>query len=228
MLLSVILAVKKRFKKTLRNGWSAFLKYYNRKFRRTVNNFVLKKSIQNEAENEIKQEEFGDRRRISTYCTEQFSLTVTTLCINPIEKFICEMKKISETEIRDVGVLTRKFLMNWCKVKNVFWGADDMCQYLNKSADDVDHLATRYEKILYHDYTSVIMKSKTLEEILENEACGDESAYQEMIKYLNTKDITPLISKGGTKLEEQSVNINEGSDEEKTVVEQVERNLEKS
>ncbi|TBU13637.1 hypothetical protein CWI38_0375p0050 [Hamiltosporidium tvaerminnensis] len=515
---SVILAVKKRFKKTLRNGWSAFLKYYNRKFRRTVNNFVLKKSTQNEAENEIKQEEFGDRRRISTYCTEQFSLTVTTLCINPIEKFICEMKKISETEIRDVGVLTRKFLMNWCKTftdasriiqaaqayhdmlphaettmiygtpqadsfiyrlayliiygisrrgsdyssitcmfnlymlitgwvakiiqleiigensweckrsesvdlgtislykeyennlkatyidsdsrslllfalymdslcrninekytkvtihdhadshttnpllfidalnkiifnrylirnsqrevrhKIAYWKdtatlldfkdfvpldqtqkmyflqiikiqyhvsndamraamgkdmiqlsftcvelrskqmllqlldclerkilkmkntnkthlelikssgkcsiekrklhsklynarinelvsvsgssrwlkkeiikqIDDMCQYLNKSADDVDHLATRYEKILYHDYTSVIMKSKTVEEILENEACGDESAYQRLESGLNAEGSEERAAMG-------SVNINEESDKEKTV-----------
>ncbi|TBU06262.1 CorA-like metal ion transporter, partial [Hamiltosporidium magnivora] len=37
--------------------------------------------------------------------------------------------------------------------RNVFWGADDVCQYCNKFGKTVDHLATRCEKMLGHDYT---------------------------------------------------------------------------
>ncbi|TBU10634.1 hypothetical protein CWI38_1636p0010, partial [Hamiltosporidium tvaerminnensis] len=37
--------------------------------------------------------------------------------------------------------------------RNVFWGADGMCQYCGKSGKTVDHLATRFEKMLGHDYT---------------------------------------------------------------------------
>ncbi|TBU11464.1 reverse transcriptase [Hamiltosporidium tvaerminnensis] len=36
---------------------------------------------------------------------------------------------------------------------NVFWGADGMCQHCGKSGKTVDHLATRCEKMLGHDYT---------------------------------------------------------------------------
>ncbi|TBU13432.1 hypothetical protein CWI38_0432p0010 [Hamiltosporidium tvaerminnensis] len=37
--------------------------------------------------------------------------------------------------------------------RNVFWGADGVCQHCGKSGKTVDHLATRCEKILGHDYT---------------------------------------------------------------------------
>ncbi|KAK1347684.1 hypothetical protein LUQ84_002947 [Hamiltosporidium tvaerminnensis] len=37
--------------------------------------------------------------------------------------------------------------------RNVFWGADGMCQYCGKSGKTVDHLATRCEKKLGYDYT---------------------------------------------------------------------------
>ncbi|TBU10503.1 hypothetical protein CWI38_1715p0040, partial [Hamiltosporidium tvaerminnensis] len=37
--------------------------------------------------------------------------------------------------------------------RNVFWGADGMYQHCNKSGKTVDHLATRCEKMLSHDYT---------------------------------------------------------------------------
>ncbi|TBU13559.1 hypothetical protein CWI38_0394p0020 [Hamiltosporidium tvaerminnensis] len=37
--------------------------------------------------------------------------------------------------------------------RNVFWGADGMCQHCGKSGKTVDHLATRCEKMLGHDYT---------------------------------------------------------------------------
>ncbi|TBU00191.1 hypothetical protein CWI36_1717p0010 [Hamiltosporidium magnivora] len=37
--------------------------------------------------------------------------------------------------------------------KNVFWGTDGMCQHCGKSGKTVDHLATRCEKMLGHDYT---------------------------------------------------------------------------
>ncbi|TBU10378.1 reverse transcriptase [Hamiltosporidium tvaerminnensis] len=37
--------------------------------------------------------------------------------------------------------------------RNVFWGADGMCQHCGKSGKTVDHLATRCEKMLGRDYT---------------------------------------------------------------------------
>ncbi|KAK1349735.1 hypothetical protein LUQ84_001383 [Hamiltosporidium tvaerminnensis] len=37
--------------------------------------------------------------------------------------------------------------------RNVFWGADGVCQHFGKSGKTVDHLATRCEKMLGHDYT---------------------------------------------------------------------------
>ncbi|TBU12442.1 hypothetical protein CWI38_0755p0040, partial [Hamiltosporidium tvaerminnensis] len=37
--------------------------------------------------------------------------------------------------------------------RNVFWGADGVCQHCGKSGKTVDHLATRCEKMLGHDYT---------------------------------------------------------------------------
>ncbi|TBU02740.1 hypothetical protein CWI37_0422p0010, partial [Hamiltosporidium tvaerminnensis] len=36
---------------------------------------------------------------------------------------------------------------------NVFWRADGICQHCGKSGKTVDHLATRCEKMLGHDYT---------------------------------------------------------------------------
>ncbi|TBU20671.1 hypothetical protein CWI38_0037p0050, partial [Hamiltosporidium tvaerminnensis] len=61
---SVIITVQKRFERMPRNGWSAILRYYNRKFGRTVDIDVLKKLKQNNAEREITQEENRERRRI--------------------------------------------------------------------------------------------------------------------------------------------------------------------
>ncbi|TBU00327.1 hypothetical protein CWI36_1674p0010, partial [Hamiltosporidium magnivora] len=37
--------------------------------------------------------------------------------------------------------------------RNVFWGADGVCQHCGKSGKTVDHLATICEKMLGHDYT---------------------------------------------------------------------------
>ncbi|TBU06836.1 DNA mismatch repair protein MutS, partial [Hamiltosporidium magnivora] len=37
--------------------------------------------------------------------------------------------------------------------RNVFWGAEGVCQHCNTSRKTVDHLATRCEKMLGHDYT---------------------------------------------------------------------------
>ncbi|TBU12087.1 reverse transcriptase, partial [Hamiltosporidium tvaerminnensis] len=75
--------------------------------------------------------------------------------------------------------------------RNVFWGADGLCQRCNKSGKTVDHLATRFEKMLGHDYTrrhnevvrclhllllnrykfksSKRIKSHSVQEILDNE-----------------------------------------------------------
>ncbi|KAK1350492.1 hypothetical protein LUQ84_000729 [Hamiltosporidium tvaerminnensis] len=86
-----------------RNGWYAILRYYNRKFGRTVNIDVLKKLTHNEAERGIRQEENRERRRIATCLAEPCSLTDTTLYMNLREKFLCKIK-----EIGDVVVRTRK------------------------------------------------------------------------------------------------------------------------
>ncbi|TBU12923.1 hypothetical protein CWI38_0583p0010, partial [Hamiltosporidium tvaerminnensis] len=64
-----------------------------------------------------------------------------------------------------------------------FWGADGVCQHCGKSGKTVDHLATRCEKMLGHDYTrrhnevvrclhSLLLnrcKSHSVQEILDNE-----------------------------------------------------------
>ncbi|TBU03396.1 hypothetical protein CWI36_0931p0010 [Hamiltosporidium magnivora] len=61
---SAILAVRKRFERMPRKSCSALLRYYNRKFSRTVDIDVLKKFKQNNAEREIRQEKKRERRRI--------------------------------------------------------------------------------------------------------------------------------------------------------------------
>ncbi|TBU11283.1 hypothetical protein CWI38_1283p0010, partial [Hamiltosporidium tvaerminnensis] len=65
--------------------------------------------------------------------------------------------------------------------RNVFWRADGMCQHCGKSGKTVDHLATRCEKMLDHDYTrrhnevvrcfksSKRIRSHSVQEILDNE-----------------------------------------------------------
>ncbi|KAK1347619.1 hypothetical protein LUQ84_002884 [Hamiltosporidium tvaerminnensis] len=91
-----------------RNGWSAILRYYNGKFGRTVDIDVLKKLTHNEAEREIRREENGERRRTPTCLAEPCFLTDTTLYMNLREKFLCKIKELSEKEIGDVVVRTRK------------------------------------------------------------------------------------------------------------------------
>ncbi|TBU01758.1 hypothetical protein CWI36_1268p0010 [Hamiltosporidium magnivora] len=105
---SAMSAVQKRFERMPRNGWSAILRYYNGKFGRTVDIDVLKKLIHNEAEREIRQEENGERRRIATCLAEPCFLTDTTLYMNLREKFLFKIKELSEKEIGDVVVRTRK------------------------------------------------------------------------------------------------------------------------
>ncbi|TBU13510.1 hypothetical protein CWI38_0408p0010, partial [Hamiltosporidium tvaerminnensis] len=54
--------------------------------------------------------------------------------------------------------------------RNVFWGAEGMCQHCNQSRKTVDHLATRCEKMLGHDYTRRHKEvSHSVQEILDNE-----------------------------------------------------------
>ncbi|TBU00772.1 hypothetical protein CWI36_1540p0010 [Hamiltosporidium magnivora] len=116
---SVIITVQKRFERMPRNGWSAILRYYNRKFGRTVDIDVLKKLKQNNAEREITQEENRERRRIAPCLAETCSLTDTTLYMNLREKFLCKIKEISEKEIGDVVVRTRKLPSELVDSKNV-------------------------------------------------------------------------------------------------------------
>ncbi|TBU20730.1 hypothetical protein CWI38_0028p0020 [Hamiltosporidium tvaerminnensis] len=53
--------------------------------------------------------------------------------------------------------------------RNVFWGADGVCQHCGKSGKTVDHLATRCEKMLEMITLDGIMKSHSVQEILDNE-----------------------------------------------------------
>ncbi|TBU07891.1 hypothetical protein CWI38_2336p0010 [Hamiltosporidium tvaerminnensis] len=75
---SAILAVRKRFERMPRKSCSALLRYYNRKFSRTVDIDVLKKFKQNNAEREIRQEKKRERRRIVTCLTDPCSLIDNT------------------------------------------------------------------------------------------------------------------------------------------------------
>ncbi|TBU09088.1 reverse transcriptase, partial [Hamiltosporidium tvaerminnensis] len=95
--ISTMSAVQKRFERMPRNGWFAILRYYNGKFGRTFNIDVVKKLTHNEAEREIRQEENGERRKFATCLAEP--------CI---EKFLCKIKELSEKEIENVVVRTRK------------------------------------------------------------------------------------------------------------------------
>ncbi|KAK1347875.1 hypothetical protein LUQ84_002853 [Hamiltosporidium tvaerminnensis] len=91
-----------------RNGWSATLKYYNEKFSCTLDIDAFRKLPQNKAEREIRQEENGERRRITTCLTEPCTLTDTTEYINLRDKFLSKIKEISEKEIGKVVFRTRK------------------------------------------------------------------------------------------------------------------------
>ncbi|KAK1348874.1 hypothetical protein LUQ84_002019 [Hamiltosporidium tvaerminnensis] len=57
---------------------------------------------------EIRQEENGERRRIATCLTEPCTLTDTTEYINLRDNFLRKIKQISEKEIENAVVLTRK------------------------------------------------------------------------------------------------------------------------
>ncbi|KAK1347956.1 hypothetical protein LUQ84_002652 [Hamiltosporidium tvaerminnensis] len=91
-----------------RNVWSAILRYYNGKFGRTVDIDMLKKLTHNVAEREIRQEKNGERRRIATFLAEPCSSSGTTLYMKLREKFLYKIKEISEKEIGDVAVRTKK------------------------------------------------------------------------------------------------------------------------
>ncbi|KAK1348895.1 hypothetical protein LUQ84_002037 [Hamiltosporidium tvaerminnensis] len=105
---SAILAVQKRFERIPGNGWPATLRYYNEKFSCTLDIDAFKKLAQNEAEREIRQEENGERRRIATCLTEPCTLTDTTEYNNLRDKFLSNIKEISEKGIGKVVVRTRK------------------------------------------------------------------------------------------------------------------------
>ncbi|TBU10977.1 hypothetical protein CWI38_1450p0010, partial [Hamiltosporidium tvaerminnensis] len=82
--------------------------YYNEKFSCTETIDVLKRMAHNKTEEEIRQEENGERRRIATCLAEPCSLTDATRFISLREKYLSNIKKISEEEIGKVVVRTRK------------------------------------------------------------------------------------------------------------------------
>ncbi|TBU10821.1 hypothetical protein CWI38_1530p0010, partial [Hamiltosporidium tvaerminnensis] len=54
------------------------------------------------------------------------------------------------------------------EIRNVFWGAEGMCQHSNQSRKTIDHLATRCEKMFSHDYKDDI-RSGTISRNSDNE-----------------------------------------------------------
>ncbi|KAK1347433.1 hypothetical protein LUQ84_003197 [Hamiltosporidium tvaerminnensis] len=82
--------------------------YYNEKFSCTETIDVLKRMAHNKTEEEIRQKENGERRRIATCLAEPCSLTDATRFISLREKYLSNIKKISEEEIGKVVVRTRK------------------------------------------------------------------------------------------------------------------------
>ncbi|TBU11109.1 hypothetical protein CWI38_1381p0030, partial [Hamiltosporidium tvaerminnensis] len=60
------------------------------------------------------------------------------------------IKGFLKAKYRLVEEVTKK---NLEEDRNVFWGADGVCQHCGKSGKTVDHLATRCEKMLGYDYT---------------------------------------------------------------------------
>ncbi|TBU10193.1 hypothetical protein CWI38_1953p0010, partial [Hamiltosporidium tvaerminnensis] len=104
----VLFAVQTRFDRMPRNGWKEIQSYYNEKFSCTETIDVLKRMAHNKTEEEIRQEENGERRRIATCLAEPCSLTDATRFISLREKYLSNIKKISEEEIGKVVVRTRK------------------------------------------------------------------------------------------------------------------------
>ncbi|TBU11070.1 reverse transcriptase, partial [Hamiltosporidium tvaerminnensis] len=104
----VFFAVQTRFDRMPRNGWKEIQSYYNEKFSCTETIDVLKRMAHNKTEEEIRQEKNGERRRIATCLAEPCSLTDTARFISLREKYLSNIKKISEEEIGKVVVRTRK------------------------------------------------------------------------------------------------------------------------
>ncbi|TBU04481.1 hypothetical protein CWI37_0129p0050, partial [Hamiltosporidium tvaerminnensis] len=104
----VFFAVQTRFDRMPRNGWKEIQSYYNEKFSCTETIDVLKRMAHNKTEEEIRQEENGERRRIATCLAKPLSLPDTARFISLREKYLNNIKKISEEEIGKVAVRTRK------------------------------------------------------------------------------------------------------------------------
>ncbi|TBU10471.1 reverse transcriptase, partial [Hamiltosporidium tvaerminnensis] len=95
----VFFAVQTRFERMPRNGWTELHRYYNEKFSCTL-----------DTDAKIRQEENGERRRITTCLADTCTLTDTTEYIILRDKFLSKIKEISENEIGKVVVRTRKHL----------------------------------------------------------------------------------------------------------------------
>ncbi|TBU13732.1 hypothetical protein CWI38_0349p0020 [Hamiltosporidium tvaerminnensis] len=92
------------------------------------------------------------------------------------EKF-CSNVSDSSRWLKKVNIRPHNEAM-FCYIqdRNLFWGADGVCQHCGKSGKTVDHLATRCQKMLGHDYTrrhnevsSKRIRSHSVQEIIDNE-----------------------------------------------------------
>ncbi|TBU11510.1 hypothetical protein CWI38_1167p0010 [Hamiltosporidium tvaerminnensis] len=73
---------------------------------------------------------------------------------NEIEKRKLYSKLYNARKRKLVSVSeSSRYVPFYIQDRNVFWGADYMCQHCNKSGTTVDHSATRCEKMLGHEYT---------------------------------------------------------------------------
>ncbi|TBU13379.1 hypothetical protein CWI38_0451p0030 [Hamiltosporidium tvaerminnensis] len=115
--------------------------------------------------------------------------------------------------------------------RNVFWGADGVCQHCGKSGKTVDHLATRCEKMLGHDYTrrhnevvrclhllllnrykfksSKRIKSHSVQEILDNEYAEIrvDTRIKTDVKILNNRSDIFILDKKKNKITLNEVGI---------------------
>ncbi|TBT97623.1 hypothetical protein CWI39_2841p0010, partial [Hamiltosporidium magnivora] len=80
----------------------------------------------------------------------------TTNTIQTFNKYFSQLVSVNDSSrwLKKGSVRPRdEAVFCYIQDRNVFWGAEGMCQHCNQSRKTVDHLATRCEKMLGHDYT---------------------------------------------------------------------------
>ncbi|TBU11952.1 hypothetical protein CWI38_0965p0020 [Hamiltosporidium tvaerminnensis] len=181
---SAILAVQKRFERIPGNGWPATLRYYNEKFSCTLDIDAFKKLAQNEAEREIRQEENGERRRIATCLTEPCTLTDTTEYNNLRDKFLSNIKEISEKGIGKVVVRTRKLPSELVDSKVL----DLINRIIGEYADSYDNQAAQ---VCYDEATRKEKPISAWKESIEN--LHEKARKQEKLSTSETKSLKKIM-----------------------------------